>query len=76
MDPQYPYLKMLLRIPVAIEIATTEGMDAVAEFERQQKYGKEKAFKDEKEWNYFKKIFTKTSIEGFIAARNALRTYA
>ena len=34
----------------AIEIATTEGMDAVAEFERQQKYGKEKAFKDEKDW--------------------------
>ena len=58
----------------AIEIATTEGMDAVAEFERQQKYGKEKAFKDEKDWNYFKDIFTKTSIEGFIAARNALRT--
>ena len=59
---------------IAIEIATTKGMDAVAEYERQQKAKKEKAFEDEKDWNHFKKIFTKTSIEGFIAARNALRT--
>ena len=59
---------------IAIEIATTNGMDAVAEYEREQKYGKEKAFQDEKEWNYFKEIFTKTSVKGFIAARNALRT--
>lgn len=59
---------------VAIEIAITKGMDAVAEYERQQKAKKEKAFEDEKEWNYFKKIFTKTSVEGFIAARNALHT--
>ena len=59
---------------IAIEIATTKGMDAVAEYEREQKYGKEKAFQDEKEWNYFKEIFTKTSVKGFIAARNALRT--
>ena len=49
-------------------------MDALAEYEREQKYGKEKAFQDEKEWNYFKEIFTKTSVKGFIAARNALRT--
>ena len=59
---------------IAIEIATTKGMEAVADYERQQKYEKEKAFQDEKEWNYFKEIFTKTSIKGFIAARNALRT--
>ena len=59
---------------LAIEIATTKGMDAVAEYEREQKYGKEKAFQDEKEWNNFKEIFTKTSVKGFIAARNALRT--
>lgn len=59
---------------IAIEIATTKGMDAVAEYERQQKAEKEKAFEDEKEWDNFKKIFTKTSVEGFIAARNALRT--
>lgn len=59
---------------VAIEIATTKGMDAVAEYEREQTYGKENAFQDEKEWNYFKEIFTKTSVKGFIAARNALRT--
>ena len=59
---------------IAIEIATTKGMDAVAEYEREQTYGKENAFQDEKEWNYFKEIFTKTSVKGFIAARNALRT--
>jgi 3-oxoadipate enol-lactonase len=59
---------------IAIEIATSKGMDAVAEYEREQKYGKEKAFQDEKEWNNFKEIFTKTSVKGFIAARNALRT--
>jgi len=59
---------------VAIEIANTKGMDAVAEYERERTYNKEKAFQDEKEWNYFKEIFTKTSVKGFIAARNALRT--
>ncbi len=58
----------------AIEIARTKGMEAVAEYERKQKHGKEKAFEDEQEWNLFVEIFTKTSIEGFIAARNALRT--
>jgi pimeloyl-ACP methyl ester carboxylesterase len=63
-----------LKDSVAIEIATTKGMDAVAEYEREQKYGKEKAFQDEKEWNYFKEIVTKTSVKGFIAVRNALRT--
>ena len=59
---------------VSIKLATTKGMEAVAEYERQQKQGKEKAFEDEKEWNLFKEIFTKTSVEGFVAARNALRT--
>ncbi|HEX5186141.1 MAG TPA: alpha/beta hydrolase [Nitrososphaeraceae archaeon] len=59
---------------VAIELANTNGMDAVAEYERERTFGKEKAFQDEKEWNYFKEIFTKTSVRGFIAARNALRT--
>ena len=36
--------------------------------------GKKKHLKMKKTGNYFKDIFTKTSIEGFIAARNALRT--
>lgn len=58
----------------AIEIAKTKGLYAVAEYERKQKYGKEKAFQDEKEWNRFVEIFIKTSVGGFIAARNALRT--
>ncbi|HZH38617.1 MAG TPA: alpha/beta hydrolase [Bacillales bacterium] len=59
---------------ISIKLATTKGMEAVAEHERQQKQGKEKAFEDENEWNLFKEIFTKTSVEGFVAARNALRT--
>ena len=59
---------------ISIKLATTKGMEAVAEYERQQKHGKEKAFEDEKKWNLFKEIFTKTSVEGFVAARNALRT--
>jgi len=59
---------------ISIKLATTKGMEAVAEYERQQKHGKEKAFEDEKEWNLFKEIFTKTSVEGFVAARNALRS--
>lgn len=57
-----------------IRLASTEGMDSVAEFERRQKYRKEKAFQNEKDWNHFKDIFTKTSVAGFIASRNALRT--
>lgn len=59
---------------ISIKLATTKGMEAVAEHERQQKQGKEKAFEDEEEWNLFKEIFIKTSVEGFVAARNALRT--
>jgi pimeloyl-ACP methyl ester carboxylesterase len=57
-----------------IEIASTKGMEAVAEYERQINYEKEKAFQNEKDWNRFIEIFTKTTIEGFIAARNSLRT--
>ncbi len=57
-----------------IEIASTKGMEAVAEYERQINYRKEKAFQNEKDWNWFKEIFTKTTVEGFIAARNSLRT--
>ena len=57
-----------------IEIATTKGIEAVAEYERQINYRKEKAFQNEKDWNWFKEIFTKTTVEGFIAARNSLRT--
>ena len=59
---------------ISIKLATTKGMGAVAEYERQQKQGAEKTFEDENEWNLFKGIFTKTSVEGFVAARNALRT--
>lgn len=57
-----------------MEIAATKGMDVVAYFERHKRYGKEKAFQTERDWNRFKEILTKTTTEGFIAARNALRT--
>lgn len=59
---------------VAIEIASTNGMAAVAEYERKKSFAKEKAFQSERDWNRFKEIFTKTSVDGFIASRNALRT--
>ncbi len=63
-----------MEVSISIKLATTKGMDAVAEYERQQKQGKEKAFEDEKKWKLFKEIFTKTSAEGFVASRKALRT--
>lgn len=31
-------------------------------------------FRDEKKWNYFKDVFTKTSVEGFVADTKALYT--
>ena len=73
-ESSIPIPEDALEDSVAIELANTNGMDAVAEYERERTFGKEKAFQDEKEWNYFKEIFTKTSVRGFIAARNALRT--
>lgn len=58
----------------AIRLASTKGMAAVAYYERQKKYSKEKALQDDRHWNHFKEIFTKTSVDGFIASRKALRT--
>lgn len=58
----------------AIDLASTTGMDAVANHERQKNFTKEKAFQNDKDWNRFKEIFTKTSEQGFIASRKALRT--
>ena len=58
----------------AIKLASTKGMAAVADYERQKNFSKEKAFQDDRIWNRFKEIFTKTSVDGFIASRKALST--
>ena len=54
------------------KIALTQGMNAVAEWARHETLESEKAFKDDDNWNQFKQIFTKTSVEGFVAATNSL----
>jgi 3-oxoadipate enol-lactonase len=56
------------------KIAASEGMNALAEWNKENNKDAKKTFEDQKTWNYFKEIFTKTSIEGFIAATNALYT--
>jgi 3-oxoadipate enol-lactonase len=56
------------------KIAVSEGMDALAEWNKEDNKDAKKTFEDQKTWNYFKKIFTKTSVEGFVAATNALYT--
>lgn len=54
------------------KIAITEGMAALAEWNRENNKDAKKTFEDQKTWNYFKEIFTKTSVEGFVAATKAL----
>lgn len=54
------------------KIAISEGMAALAEWNRENNKDAKKTFEDQKTWNYFKEIFTKTSIEGFVAATKAL----
>ena len=54
------------------KIALTHGMNALAEWARHETLESEKAFKDDDNWNQFKHIFTKTSVEGFVAATNSL----
>jgi 3-oxoadipate enol-lactonase len=54
------------------KIALTDGMEALAEWIRHDGSESEKAFEDEKTWKEFKQIFTKTSVEGFVAATNSL----
>jgi pimeloyl-ACP methyl ester carboxylesterase len=56
------------------KIAASEGMNALAEWNKENNKDAKKTFEDQKTWNYFKEIFTKTSIGGFIAATNALYT--
>ena len=49
-------------------------MAVVADYERRKKFSKEKAFQDDRNWNRFQEIFAKTTVDGFIASRKALRT--
>jgi 3-oxoadipate enol-lactonase len=56
------------------KIALTQGMNALAEWARHETLESEKAFKDDDNWNQFKQIFTKTSVEGFVAATNSLHS--
>lgn len=54
------------------KIAISEGMADLAEWNRENNKDAKKTFEDQKTWNYFKEIFTKTSVEGFVAATKAL----
>lgn len=54
------------------KIAISEGMADLAEWNRENNQDAKKTFEDQKTWNYFKEIFTKTSVEGFVAATKAL----
>jgi 3-oxoadipate enol-lactonase len=56
------------------KIAASKGMDALAEWNKENNKDAKKTFEDQKTWSYFKKIFTKTSVEGFVAATKALYT--
>jgi pimeloyl-ACP methyl ester carboxylesterase len=56
------------------KIAVSEGMAALAEWNRDNNKDAKKTFEDQNTWNYFKEIFTKTSVEGFVAATKALYT--
>ena len=47
-------------------------MNGLAEWARHETLESEKVFKNDDNWNNFKQIFTKTSVEGFVAATNSL----
>lgn len=57
---------------VTRKIALTNGMVTLAEWIRHDGSETEKAFEDEKIWKEFKQIFTRTSVQGFVAATNSL----
>lgn len=57
---------------VTRKIALTNGMETLAEWIRHDGSETEKAFEDEKIWKEFKQIFTRTSVQGFVAATNSL----
>ena len=49
-------------------------MAALAEWDREKNKDTKKTFEDQNTWNYFKEIFTKTSVKGFVEATKALYT--
>jgi pimeloyl-ACP methyl ester carboxylesterase len=55
-------------------IAISKGMTALAEWNKENNKDAKTTFADQKTWNYFKEMFTKTSVEGFVAATKALYT--
>jgi 3-oxoadipate enol-lactonase len=56
------------------KIAVSEGMAALAEWNRDNNKDAKKTFEDQNTWKYFKEMFTKTSVEGFVAAIKSLYT--
>jgi hypothetical protein len=48
------------------KIAASEGIAALAEWNKENNKDAKKTFEDQKTWNYFKEMFTKTSVEGFV----------
>jgi pimeloyl-ACP methyl ester carboxylesterase len=56
------------------KIAASEGIAALAEWNKENNKDAKKTFEDQKTWNYFKEIFTNTSVEGFVSNTKALYT--
>jgi pimeloyl-ACP methyl ester carboxylesterase len=56
------------------EIAATEGMSALAEYKLQRFDESWDLFKDKRQSDHFREVFTKTSVDGFVAATLALYT--
>jgi pimeloyl-ACP methyl ester carboxylesterase len=57
-----------------LEIAITQGIDALAEYKLRSFDEARDLFKDKKHSDFFRKVFTKTSVDGFVAATLALYT--
>ena len=56
------------------EVAITKGIEALAEYKLRRHDESRDLFKDKKHADFFREVFTKTSVEGFVAATIALYT--
>jgi hypothetical protein len=56
------------------EVAITQGIEALAEYKLRTYDEARDLFKDEKHSDLFRDVFTKTSVDGFVAATIALYT--
>jgi pimeloyl-ACP methyl ester carboxylesterase len=56
------------------EIAITQGIEALAEYKLRSFDEARDLFKDKKHSDFFREVFTKTSVDGFVAATLALYT--